>query len=105
LQILNGIEQCIKMRRATAAGRKQALPMGEETGKRVLLDGLDFAAELGERLAANLAQDFRIAPLAMKSAGAEAAFENERSAFSTTAGSRANLSAGSRNVNGPWVRA
>ena len=50
--------------------------MGEEAGQRVLLDRLDFAAQPGQRLAANLAQDLGVAPLAMKAAGTEAAFED-----------------------------
>ena len=50
--------------------------MGEEAGQGVLLDRLDFAAEFGERLAANLAEDFGVAPLAMKAAGTESALEN-----------------------------
>ena len=64
------------MRMAAAARREQALPVGKEAGQRVLLHRLDFAAQLGERLAANLAQDFRVAPLAMQAAGAESAFEH-----------------------------
>ena len=94
LQALDGIEQRIEMCGTAAARREQALPVREEAGQRVLLDWLDFAAQLGERLAANLAQDFRIAPFAMKPAGTESAFEDaalwasRRSAFSTTAVSR-----------------
>ena len=76
LQAFNGIEQRVKMRMRAAARGEQALPVGEEAGQRVLLDGLDFAAQLGKRLAANLAQDFRVAPLAMEAAGTEAAFEH-----------------------------
>ncbi len=41
-----------------------------------LLDGLDFLAELGEGFAADGAQDFGVAPLAMDAAGAEAAFDD-----------------------------
>ena len=50
--------------------------MGEEAGEGVLLDGLDFAAQAGEGLAANLAKDFGVAPLAMEAAGPESAFED-----------------------------
>ena len=50
--------------------------MREEARQRVLLHRLDFAAQLGQRFAANLPQDLRIAPLAMKTAGTEAAFEH-----------------------------
>ena len=62
--------------RVRAARGEQALPVGEEAGERVLLDGFDFAAQTGERFAANLAEDFCVAPLAMKAAGTEAAFED-----------------------------
>jgi len=50
--------------------------VGEKAGEGVLLDGFDFAAEPGKRLAANLAKDFSVAPLAMQAAGAEAAFKD-----------------------------
>src|SRR5579863_8085239 len=50
--------------------------MCEESCQRVLLHGFDFAAESGERFATNLAQDFRVAPLAMQASRTETAFEN-----------------------------
>lgn len=64
------------MRGTAAARREQTLPMAEEASQGVLLDGLDFAAELGERFAANLAEDFCVAPLPVETGGAEAAFED-----------------------------
>ncbi len=64
------------MRVPAAARREQSLPMGEEARQRVLLHRLDFAAQSGQRLAANLAQNLRVAPLAMQAAGPEAAFEH-----------------------------
>ena len=50
--------------------------MREEPCQRVLLDRLDFAAQLGQRLAPDLPQNLRVAPLAMEAAGAKTAFEN-----------------------------
>ena len=50
--------------------------MGEEAGQRVLLHGLHFAAQLGERFAADETQHLCVAPLAVKAAGQEAAFED-----------------------------
>ena len=100
------------MRGTAATRREQSLPVGEEAGEGVLLDRFDFAAQLGERFAADLAEDFGVAPFAMETAGTEAAFEDAAfvrpagaAAFSTTAGSSAKRSATSRSVNGPWVRA
>jgi hypothetical protein len=61
---------------AATTRSKQTLPVGEEARERLLLDGLDLAAEFGERFAANLAQDFCIAPLAMEAARTEAAFKH-----------------------------
>ena len=57
-------------------GDEQSLPMGEEASQGVLLDGLNFAAQPGQGLAPDLAQDFRVAPLAMQSAGTESSFED-----------------------------
>ena len=68
LQAFNGVEQGVEMRVPAVPRRKQALPVGEEAGQRVLFDGLDFAAKLGQGLAADLAEDFRVAPLAMRAA-------------------------------------
>ncbi len=112
LQALDGIEQRIEMRWTAAARREQALPVGEEAGQRVLLHGLDLAAQPGQRFAANLAQDLRVAPLAMKTAGTEAAFEH--AALVRRAGAERFRRRGDRAqngrrlraaVNGPWVRA
>src|SRR6266568_3643598 len=50
--------------------------MSEEAGQRVLLDGLDFATQFGERFAANLAKNLGVAPLAMQAAGTESALED-----------------------------
>src|SRR6266568_1712020 len=50
--------------------------MSEEAGQRVLLDGLDFATQFGERFAANLAKNLGVAPLAMQTAGTESALED-----------------------------
>ena len=76
LQVFDGVEQRVEMGRTAAARREQPLPVREKARERVLLHRLDFAAEPGEGLAADLAKDFRIAPLAMKTAGTEAAFED-----------------------------
>ena len=59
----------------TAPRRKQTLPVSEEASQCVLFNRFDFATQPGERFAPNLAQDFRVAPLAMQPAGTEAAFE------------------------------
>src|ERR1035441_9061200 len=56
--------------------REQSHPVREEARQRVLLHRLDLAAQLGERLAPNLAQNFRIAPLAMKGARTESALKH-----------------------------
>src|ERR1039457_206532 len=50
--------------------------MSEEAGQRVLLDGLDFTTQFGEGLAANLAKNFGVAPLAMQAAGTESSLED-----------------------------
>jgi hypothetical protein len=76
LQALDRIEQRIEICAPVRRGAKQALPVGEEARQRVLLHRLDLAAQLGQRLAANLAQNLRVAPLAMKAAGTEAAFKH-----------------------------
>jgi len=47
----------------------------EEPRQRVLLDRLYFAAQLCQRLAPDLPQNLRIAPLAMKTTGTEATFK------------------------------
>ena len=52
------------------------MPVSEEPGQRVLLDWLNFAAQLRKGFATNLTQDFGVAPFAMKSAGTEPAFEH-----------------------------
>ena len=76
LQAFDGVEQRIEMRMGTAPRRQQPLPVGKEAGQRVLLDRLDFAAQLGQGFAANLAQDLGVAPLAMQAARAKTAFED-----------------------------
>ena len=76
LQVLDRIEQRIEMRRPAAARREQALPVREEARQRVLLHRLHFAAQPGQRLAADLAQNLRVAPFAMQAAGTESAFEH-----------------------------
>jgi hypothetical protein len=64
------------MRVAGAARGEKALPVGEEAGEGVLLDGFDFTAKLGEGFATNLAENFGIAPFAVKAAGAKSTFEH-----------------------------
>ena len=54
LQVLNRIEQRIEMRRARAPRSQQSLPVREEARQRVLLHRLHFAAQPGQRFAANL---------------------------------------------------
>ena len=112
LQVFDRIQQRIKMSMSRSPRRKHALPVREEARQRVLLHWFHFAAQLGQRLAADLAQNFRVAPLAMKTAGTEAAFEHPpfggkqvQSLSRLLDASSANRSAASRNVNGPCVRA
>lgn len=50
--------------------------MGEEPRQGVLLDGLDLTTQARKRLATDLAEDFGVAPFAMKAAGTESAFEH-----------------------------
>ena len=76
LQVFDGVEERVEMRGTAAARREQSLPVGEEAGEGVLLDRFDFAAELGEGFAADLAEDFGVAPFALEAAGTEAAFED-----------------------------
>ena len=76
LKTLNGIKQGIQVRMRNTARREKSLPVREKACQRVLLHRLDFAAKPGQRFAADLAQNLRIAPLAMQAAGTETAFEN-----------------------------
>ena len=76
MQALDGIEKRVETCVAGASRGVDALPVRKEAGQRVLFDRLDFTAKFGERFAANLAQDLRVAPLTMESAGTESAFEN-----------------------------
>ena len=71
LQDFDGIEERIE----AAATGGDSLPACGEARERALLDGFDFAAEACEALAANLLEDFGIAPLLMLAARAEFAFE------------------------------
>ena len=59
----------------TPAWVEQPLPLSEQPRQRVLLDRFDLTTQFGERLAPDLAQDFGIAPLAMKTARTETALE------------------------------
>ena len=76
LQAFDGIEQDIEMRMRNPPGRQQSLPMGEKSCQRVLLNGFDFPAKPGQRFAADLAQNLRIAPLALKASGTETSLKN-----------------------------
>ena len=60
----------------SASRREQTLPMREEARERMLLDRLDLPAQFSQGFAANLAQDFSIAPLAMEATGTESALEH-----------------------------
>ena len=71
LEIFDGVEKRVE---ATAA-RGDSLPARGEAREGALLDGFDFAAEAGEALAANLLEDFGVAPFLMLAARAEFAFE------------------------------
>jgi len=64
------------MRGSCATRRQHSLPVGEKARQRVLIHRLHFAAQLGQRFAANLPQNLGIAPLAMEPAGTETAFEH-----------------------------
>ena len=64
------------MRGPGAARRQHALPVREEARQRVLLNWFHFAAQLGQRLAANLPQNLRVAPLAMKASGTKSALKH-----------------------------
>ena len=76
MQALNGVQQGIEVRVRGAAGIQQALPVSKEASECVLFNGLDLPAEFGERLSADLPEDFGVAPFAVQSAGAETAFEH-----------------------------
>src|SRR5579862_1120901 len=76
LQIFDGIEKSIEMGRAASPRVDEALPVRKKSGKCVLLNRLDFAAETGKRLAADLAENLGVAPFAMESARTETALEN-----------------------------
>lgn len=52
------------------------MPVSKETSERVLFNGLDLASKFGEGLTADLPEDLGVAPFAMQSARAEAAFEH-----------------------------
>ena len=71
LKIFDGVEKRVE----AAAARGDSLPACGEAREGALLDGFDFAAEASEALAANLLQDFGIAPLLMLAARAKFAFE------------------------------
>ena len=86
--------------------------MREEAGQRVLLHRLHFAAQSGQRLAANLPQHLRIAPLAMKAAGAESSLKHAalvgqlaQRVFDHSGIEGKTVRRLRCRVNGPWVRA
>src|SRR5882757_8954930 len=70
--MFNGVQQCIE----TTPALQYTLPVSRQPLQCLLLDGLHFAAETGERFAADLAQHFDIAPLAVDAAGAESSFHD-----------------------------
>jgi hypothetical protein len=76
LKALNRIEERIEVSVSCSARCEQTLPVRKEARQRVLLHWLNFAAQLGERLAANLAENLRVAPLAMETARTESALEH-----------------------------
>ena len=76
MQIFDRVQQRIEVRGARASRREQPLPVREEARQRVLLHRFHFAAQPGQRFSANLPQNFRIAPFAVKSARPEAAFKH-----------------------------
>jgi hypothetical protein len=71
LQIFYGVEKRVE---AAAAGR-DSLPACGEAREGALLDRFDFATEAREAFAANLLEDFGVAPLLVLAARAEFAFE------------------------------
>src|SRR6202012_2782620 len=71
LEIFDRVEKCVD----AAAPRGDSLPTRGEAREGALLDGFDFAAKTGEALAANLLEDFGVAPLLMLTARTELAFE------------------------------
>ncbi len=71
LQIFNGVEERVES--ATTNG--DTLPTCGESGEGTLLDGFDFTAKTSEAFAANLLENFGIAPFLMQATGAEFAFE------------------------------
>jgi hypothetical protein len=71
LQIFNGVEERIES--TTADGN--TLPARGESGEGALLDGFDFTAKASEAFAANLLENFGVAPFLMLAARAEFAFE------------------------------
>ena len=71
LEIFYGVEKRVE----AAATRGDSLPAGGEAREGALLDGFDFAAQASEALAANLLEDFGVAPFLVQTARTEFAFE------------------------------
>ena len=71
LKIFDGVEKRVE----AAATRGDSLPACGEAREGALLDGFDFTAQASEALAANLLEDFGVAPFLMLAARAEFAFQ------------------------------
>ena len=71
LEIFYGVEKRVE----AAASCGDALPARGEAREGALLDGFDFAAQASEALAANLLEDFGVAPLLMLAARSKFSFQ------------------------------
>src|SRR5271163_4150468 len=68
--MLDGVQQRIE----TTPALQHTLPVSGEPLQCLLLDGLHFAAQTGERFTADLAQHFDVAPLTVDAARTESSF-------------------------------
>jgi len=71
LKIFDGVEKRVE----AAAARGDSLPACGEASEGALLDGFDFTSQASEALAADLLEDFGVAPFLVLAARAEFAFQ------------------------------
>ena len=71
LKIFDGVEKRVE----AAAARGDSLPACGEASEGALLDGFDFTSQASEALAADLLEDFGVAPFLMLAARAKLTFE------------------------------
>jgi hypothetical protein len=103
LQIFYGVEERIE----TATANRDTLPTRGESGEGALLDGFDFAAKASEAFAANLLENFGVAPLLVLAAGAEFTFKKfaaavERAKSGVCCGGLKSI-AGGEFLGGEWA--